>query len=443
MLYPAELSGQFQTTTLDFSCPPVFNLAMRHTIVVTRTISTLALLAIFCLFSPPAFSGVQTESTQPVALRIATFNIEDVRSGDLDTPDHARLQQIAQIIQRMRPNVLLLNELAVREDSTPEATLEATQSNADRFVELYLSVPQAPGLKPITYDTYTPATNTGIHSGHDLDHSGETVSTHPTPSTTQTAAGRAYGNDAFGFGTFPGQYAMALLVNPKLTIQTDQIRTFQNFLWKDLPGHTAPTNPDGSNYYTDAEWNDLRLSSKNFADVPILLPNGTVLHALISHPTPPAFDGPEARNKRRNHDEIMLIRKYIDNHPALTDDQGNTGGLDESSSFVIMGDLNADPSDGSSLDLVMITQILTSTKLADDVFPRSSIEINDIQGLDATDTARFKLRVDYVLPSSDIQITNSGIWRKPIISTGDDQSNEENPAFPSDHFPVWIETIVP
>jgi len=416
---------------------------MRHTIVVTRTISTLALLAIFCLFSTPtrAASAEQTHasthtSTQPVALRIATFNIEDVRSGDLDTPDHPRLKQIAQIIQRMRPNVLLLNELAVRNDST----LEATQSNANRFVELYLSVPQAPGLKPITYDTYTPATNTGLHSGHDLDHSGETVSTHPTPSPTQTAAGRAYGNDAFGFGTFLGQYGMALLVNPKLTIQKDQIRTFKHLLWKDLPGHTAPTNPDGSNYYTDEEWNDFRLSSKNFADVPILLPNGTVLHALISHPTPPAFDGPEARNKRRNHDEIMLLRKYIDNHPALTDDQGNSGGLADGSSFVIMGDLNADPSDGSSLDLVMITQILTSTKLADDVFPRSSIEINDIEGLDATDTARFKLRVDYVLPSSDIQITNSGIWRKPSINTSDDQ---EEPAFPSDHFPVWIETIVP
>ena len=443
MLYPAELSGQFQTTSLDFPSPPVFNLAMRHTIVVTRTISTLALLAIFCLFSTPtrAASAEQTHasthtSTQPVALRIATFNIEDVRSGDLDTPDHPRLKQIAQIIQRMRPNVLLLNELAVRNDST----LEATQSNANRFVELYLSVPQAPGLKPITYDTYTPATNTGLHSGHDLDHSGETVSTHPTPSPTQTAAGRAYGNDAFGFGTFLGQYGMALLVNPKLTIQKDQIRTFKHLLWKDLPGHTAPTNPDGSNYYTDEEWNDFRLSSKNFADVPILLPNGTVLHALISHPTPPAFDGPEARNKRRNHDEIMLLRKYIDNHPALTDDQGNSGGLADGSSFVIMGDLNADPSDGSSLDLVMITQILTSTKLADDVFPRSSIEINDIEGLDATDTARFKLRVDYVLPSSDIQITNSGIWRKPSINTSDDQ---EEPAFPSDHFPVWIETIVP
>jgi len=126
----------------------------------------------------------------------------------------------------------------------------------------------------------------------------------------------------------------------------------------------------------------------------------------------------------------MLIRNYIDNNQALYDDQGRVGGLEADSSFVIMGDLNADPSDGSSLELVMVTQILISKRLAKDVFPSSDITIDR---LDQTDTAMFRLRVDYVLPSQDITITKSGVWRM----------SESEEDFPSDHFPVWIEAIVP
>lgn len=386
--------------------------------IVTKYHTLLVILVSICALG----SLEAAEESQPIAVRIATFNIEDVRSTDLDSPDNPRLKQIAAIIQRIRPNILLLNELVVRQDNTT--------TNADRFVESYLKVSQGNGLQPITFNTYTPPTNTGIHSGHDLDHSGSIISTHPEPMTEQSAAARAYGNDCYGFGTFPGQYGMALLVNPKLTVQAEQIRTFQHFLWKNLPGFSAPMNTDGSPWYNPDEWNDFRLVSKNFADVPILLPNGSVLHVLISHPTPPAFDGPERRNKHRNHDEIKLLRRFIDNDQALIDDNGRSGGLQDSASFVIMGDLNADPSDGSSLDMVMLTELLTSTRIADDVFPSSQIKVD---GLDATDTARFKLRVDYVLPSTDITISNSGVWRV----------NESEDEFPSDHFPVWIEAVIP
>ncbi len=360
--------------------------------------------------------------SSPIALRMATFNIEDVRSADLQTPDHPRLKQIAAILQKMRPNIVLLSEIANDQGELP--------SNADRFVELYLSVPQEPGLKPIRFTTYTPPTNTGLHSGIDLDHSGSIRPQHPPLSPRQTPEAREYANDCFGFGTFPGQYAMALLVDPRLAIESDQIRTFQNFLWKDLPDYTAPSNPDGSPWYTPEAWDVFRLSSKNFADIPVTLPNGTTLHVLIAHPTPPAFDGPENRNKHRNHDEIKLIRLYIDNGQALIDDHGQIGGLGEGKSFVILGDLNADPTDGSSLNMVMLTQLLTSPKLADDVFPSSDTKVDR---LDSTDTAMFRLRVDYVLPSVDITISRSGIWRES-------GSADE---FPSDHFPVWLEMIIP
>jgi endonuclease/exonuclease/phosphatase family metal-dependent hydrolase len=367
-------------------------------------------------------SSTQGAETQPIALRVATFNIEDVRSKHLATNDHPRLKQIAAIIQRIRPNVLLLNEIETSTDDGP--------SNAEKFAYNYLAVSQADGLKPIIYETFTPSTNTGIHSGFDLDNSGSVDRNIPERSDRQTPQQRIYGNDCYGFGTFPGQYGMALLVDRRLVIDLDNIRTFQEFLWKDLPNAQPPMQSDDTPWYDETEWAAMRLSSKTFADVPIRLPNGSVLHALISHPTPPAFDGPEQRNKLRNHDEIALIRAYIENNQSLYDDGGGNGGLEPDASFVILGDLNADPVDGSSIEMTLFTQLFSSDRLADDTHPSSDIEIDRLGN---TDTAMFGLRVDYVLPSVDITIRSSGIWR----DAGD------LGRFPSDHFPVWADVVVP
>lgn len=378
------------------------------------------LIALFLIALPaPHASG---SHTQPVALRIATFNIEDVRSEQLESNDDERLIQIATILQRIRPNIVLLNEIETQQGDGP--------SNAEKFAYNYLAVSQGNGLRPLFVDTYTPSTNTGIHSGFDLDNSGSIDASIPERTPTQSSEHRVYGNDCFGFGTFPGQYGMALLVDRRLKIDRDGIRTFQEFLWRDLPGANIPKHPDGSAWYDEDEWNIMRLSSKTFADVPISLPNGTRLHALISHPTPPAFDGEEKRNVLRNHDEIKLIRAYIDNDSSLYDDAGTYGGLEDGASFVILGDLNADPTDGSSMEMTMFTQLFSSPRLAKDAHPSSEIKVDR---LDRTDTARFGLRVDYVLPSASITITEAGVWR--------DAGSFER--FPSDHFPVWADVIVP
>lgn len=375
---------------------------------------------LFLLLIP--FSNAFGSDTQPVALRVATFNIEDVRSEQLDTSDDERLMQIAAIIQRIRPNIVLLNEIETAQTDGP--------SNAEKFAYNYLAVSQGEGLRPMFYETYTPATNTGIHSGFDLDNSGTVMKEVPERALQQSSAHREYGNDCFGFGTFPGQYGMALLVDRRLEIDREGIRTFQNFLWKDLPGAKMPRGVDGSDWYDEQEWSILRLPSKTFADVPVVLPDGDALHVLISHPTPPAFDGEEKRNVLRNHDEIKLIRAYIDNEPSLYDDSGHTGGLKIDAPFVILGDLNADPTDGSGLEMTLFSQLFSSPKLAKDAHPSSDIKF---ERLDRTDTARFGLRVDYVLPSASITITDSGVWR-------DAGSFEQ---FPSDHFPVWADVIVP
>ena len=78
---------------------------------------------------------------------------------------------------------------------------------------------------------------------------------------------------------------------------------------------------------------------------------GKVLHLLVAHPTPPVFDGAEDRNGRRNFDEVRLWADYISGGKQadyLADDQGRRGGLEEKASFVIVGDLNADPVKGAA-----------------------------------------------------------------------------------------------
>ena len=107
----------------------------------------------------------------------------------------------------------------------------------------------------------------------------------------------------FGFGAFPGQFGM--VVYSRYPIEYDAVRTFQLFKWKDMPGNLIPTP-----FYSPDEVEILRLSSKSHWDVPILI-GGKTVHFLVSHPTPPVFDGPEDRNGRRNHDEIRFWADYI------------------------------------------------------------------------------------------------------------------------------------
>ena len=110
----------------------------------------------------------------------------------------------------------------------------------------------------------------------------------------------------------------------KYPILLDQIRTFQKFLWKDMPEALLPKDPvTGENWFDDQELEVVRLSSKNHWDVPIEI-DGNILHLLCSHATPPVFDGPEDRNGKRNHDEIRFWADYVDpdNSNYIYDDSG-------------------------------------------------------------------------------------------------------------------------
>jgi len=376
-----------------------------------------------------------------------TYNLEDVRTDDLLRKDHPRLRAAARVIQRLRPDIILLNEIAYDQQGVPGfEDGSAPGQNGQRFADSFLAVSQGMNFRPLQYRSFMAPSNTGLASGYDLDHDGNAVTAYPSPPSAgedgppapQTAEGRAYGNDNWGFGTFPGQYAMALLVREDLEILESQVRTFQNFLWKDLAEAGRPTDPvTGNFWYDDDVWERFPLSSKSHWDVPVRLPNGSVLHILASHPTPAAFDGPEQRNKLRNRDEIRFWNAYISGAEFIYDDTGLRGGIEAGSSFVIMGDLNADPDEGSSIDDPIGSFLFAHPLINGDFVPRAdSIGVLNYPDLDDDDTAQWGMRVDYVLPSMDLTILSGAIVRTSIDPAADLSEDV------SDHFPVIMDLTI-
>ncbi|GIF55191.1 endonuclease/exonuclease/phosphatase family protein [Asanoa iriomotensis] len=367
------------------------------------------------------------------SVRFATFNASLNRGvagqlrADLSTPDNAQARVIAEIIQRAAPDVVLINEF----DYDPRA--------AELFRDNYLAVGQN-GAQPVRYPYHFIApSNTGIASGFDLNNDGNVV-------TTPGAAG--YGDDALGFGAFPGQFGM--VVYSRFPIDKRDARTFQNFKWKDMPGALLP---DG--FYSADELRVLPLSSKSHWDLPIEIGKRTV-HFLVSHPTPPVFDGPEDRNGRRNFDEIGFWSDYVTPGKGkyIYDDRGRRGGIKPGSSFVIAGDQNSDPLDGDSISGA--AQQLLDNRWIDDAFAPSSAgapEAATLQGganathrsdprfdtADFADTAPGNLRADYVLPSRQgLSIRGGGVFW-PAQSDPLFRLTGVFPFPSSDHRLVWLD----
>ncbi len=293
-------------------------------LLVVVVLLALALLAPAALAEAPASGG-------PTPVRFATFNASLNRNSsgqlinDLSLPGNAQANAVAEIIQRTRPDVLLINEFDYDEGGV------AAQFFQDNYLSISLN-----GADPIEYPyLYVAPSNTGIPSGFDLNNNG-------------VVGGP---DDAFGFGFFPGQYGMA--VYSMYPIDYENIRTFQLFLWKDMPGALLPDNPntpEPADWYSPEELDVFRLSSKSHWDVPVII-GGKTVHFLTSHPTPPVFDGPEDRNGTRNYDEIRFWADYVlpSRSGYIYDDNGNYGGLTPGDAFVIAGDQNSDPLDGDSI----------------------------------------------------------------------------------------------
>ncbi|WP_395341602.1 endonuclease/exonuclease/phosphatase family protein [Ningiella sp. W23] len=339
-----------------------------------------------------------------------------------------QIRNVAAIIQIVRPDVLLLNEF--NNDGTGEnlSALMGFQKNYLSISQSMNSVDGGDMLEPIIYpflESY--ATNTGLPSGMNLANS-------------DSGYDPINPNNAYGFGYYHGHYAFALM--SKYEIDKSETRTFQGFKRKDLlSGDERPINPTinvcsserklpegmrcGDTWFSADEWQNIRLSSKNHVDAPINIPTSSgikTIHALLSHPTPPAFDTFSDNNKYRNSAENLFWLHYITGGDMLYDDNGIYGGLGDKS-FVIMGDQNADTVWGRTTDERF-------NGIQDLMFhPRVNQAVSRINGEHlpissggaqepnrrghphpSIRTATFGSRADYSVPSADLQVIDSGVY---------------------------------
>jgi Endonuclease/Exonuclease/phosphatase family len=312
----------------------------------------------------------------PDRVRVATFNTELQRDGpglmlrDIRRDKDPQIAAVVEVIRQTAPDVLALQGIDWDYEN------QGLNALVERIEEAGLIYPYRLALRP----------NSGMASQFDLD-----------------GDGRLGGpGDSQGYGSFSGQGGLAVL--SRYPINTDAVRDLSPLLWQALPGAVLPTDRGGPFPSIEAQAAQ-RLSSTAHWIVPIDLPSGP-LHLMTFQAAPPVFDGPEDRNGLRNRDEIRLWRVLMD---------GQLGPA-PSTRFVIAGGANLDPwdSDGQS---EAIRSLLADPRLQDPA-PQSkgAAQAND-QGHktpNALDTVEWdsagRLRVDYVLPSSDWTIMDSGVF---------------------------------
>ncbi|MEM7268989.1 MAG: endonuclease/exonuclease/phosphatase family protein [Pseudomonadota bacterium] len=350
------------------------------------------------------------------AFRIAQFNAALSRRNPGELVQELRLggseqiDAVAEIIQRVQPDIILLNEVDFDARGVAADLLRRTLAEGRG------------GADGIDYPhLYLRPSNTGALTEHDLNSDGKVSRPH----------------DAYGFGWFEGQYGMAIL--SRFLIDETASRSFQLARWADMPKALLPKD------YYGAAAGDLRLSSKSHWDVAVTLPDRRTLRLLASHPTPPVFDGPEDRNGRRNHDEIRFWIDYIGGADWIVDDAGSRGGLQSGADWVVLGDLNADPADGDG----RLGAIRDLYAMGQDPAPASrggaEAANKTHRGDPALDTADWRedggpgnLRVDHIIPSTAFDVLDAGVFwpakddpLRRLVGEGSEVS--------SDHRLIWVD----
>lgn len=398
---------------------------MCNSLCVLRHIS---LIILFILI------GQLQSQDQSESVRVALFNIRELSTEKLLSVDrngqgvNEQLLAASKIIQQINPDILVINEI----DHDYNSLDKGLVLNLIRFEDAYLDK----GETPVSFQyKFTAPCNTGILSGLDLDKDG-------TVSDDSYVGTRGYGSDCFGYGSYPGQYSMGLFSN--YPIDTGVVRTFQRFLWKDLPGHHMPPG-----YYDKDAVSIFRLSSKSHWDVPVQI-NDKTLHLFLSHPTPPAFDGEEDRNGRRNFDEIKFWVHYINNDQSIYDDQNQYGGYQGEHPFLIAGDLNASRHSDSRYDnMPAIYQLFNHPRITDSgkwLVSKGGWEgrVKGPPDYWERNTAKFgndyRMQIDYLLPSKEITIKRGGVFWPSERKNPEGNRLAETA---SDHRLIWLDIMLP
>ena len=191
----------------------------QHTLLLALT-----MLGTACTQAP--VRGDPANHAKESTVRVATYNasLYSEEAGGLIRElegDSAHARKIAAVLQRVRPDLVLLNEF----------DFDEAHRAADLFQQRYLETAQAGGGEALRYPyRYLAPVNTGVPSGLDLDNNGSVG-----------GKGRERGNDAWGYGLHPGQYGM--LVLSRYPIDEAAVRSFQLLKWSTMPGALRPTDP--------------------------------------------------------------------------------------------------------------------------------------------------------------------------------------------------------
>lgn len=313
--------------------------------------STARWLALaLCLWSLPLAAQTQ--------LRVATYNPGLGRDGP---------GLLLGDILKQKPDILALAEII--KQANPDILLLTGFDNDYQNLALH----QFNALEGLHFPfIFAPLGNEGAPSGLDINGNGRL---------------RDW-NDAWGFGRFEGNKAMALLSRYPI----GQTRMFNRLLWQDFGPNPQATA--AAPFYPPAIWPQLRLAAHSLWDVEILAPSLT-LHILAAHPSPPVFDGPENANGLRNAAEISFLNRYLSG-AAFQDDSGHAAPL-ANAPVVLLADLNADPVKGDSLK-PGLGALLAHPRLQD---PLNQPTVDW--------PATGKLRVDYVLPDARLTVRGAGV----------------------------------
>ncbi len=332
----------------------------------------------------------------------------------------AQVLAVAEIIQRVRPDILLLNEFDTDFTNLALAAFRAALASGDDAIDYPYS--------------FARIGNEGVPSKLDLDGDGE---------SDEWA-------DAFGFGRFPGSEGMALL--SRFSIETQAVRSFSLLKWTDLPKANLPMNAEGVGFFSENVVSKFRLSSKSHWDVPVVLPNGQKLSILASHPTPPVFDGAENLNGLRNDAEIGFWVSYLDG-VEFVDDALQRSAF-SATDFVLLGDLNNDPNDGEG-QKGGINALLTHSQVTDPMQTSKGATVASLRygganeahtGNPAQDTVEWdadigNMRVDYALPSASLTVAGGGVfWPTPDAPDGHMIAEGRDGA--SNHRMVWVDLFI-
>lgn len=212
--------------------------------------------------------------------------------------------------------------------------------------------------------------------------------------------------DAQSHARFEGQGATALL--SRHPILRGDIRDFSQLLWRDLPGAALPAWPDGQPFPSPEAQAIQRLATNGLHEIPIALPDGTVLRLLTFHASPPAFEGPEQRNTRRNHDEALFWLRLLDGTVAPPPQPP----------FVLAGNANLEAGTGTGRPGAL-SALLAHPQLRD---PHAGMGPT----VDWTALNLGKRRVSYLLPGPGLAINDAGLAR-------------EGTAGASRHIPLWVD----